>query len=61
MGNNQKSLNETEPISNERGWDKEMKIPERASLVGDEPARPKSRKENKIMTRMKETPKIWEV
>jgi hypothetical protein len=42
-----KGPNETEPISNERGWDKEIGIPERASLVGDEPRWPKSQKEIK--------------
>jgi hypothetical protein len=36
MGDNKKSLNETEPISNERRWDKEIRIPERASLEANQ-------------------------
>lgn len=49
-----KILKETEPIPNEREWDKQMRIPERASLVEDEPRWAKKPKGNQTMTRMKE-------
>lgn len=53
-----KSLKENKPISNEREWDKKFQIPERASLVGDEPRRPKSLKKrrDRTMTRKKGAP-----
>jgi hypothetical protein len=55
MINNEKPQ-EKQPASNERGWDKMNRIPERASLVGDEPRRPKSQMKNETMTRMKVGP-----